>query len=75
MKLKIKACVGWCKNPETGKALEDGKTYDVDDAPFWRRRIREGVVEVLDDPAAKARAEAEAKAEAKAKAQAAAPAK
>jgi hypothetical protein len=36
-----------CPNPATAKSLEFGKEYSVPDAPYWHRRIRDGVVKLV----------------------------
>lgn len=36
-------------NPATARPLEFGKVHEVPDAPYWRRRIRDGVVKLVTD--------------------------
>lgn len=40
-----------CPNPATAKPLEYGQTYEVSDAPYWHRRIRDGVVKRVEETA------------------------
>lgn len=35
-------------NPATAKPLEFGKTYDVPAAPYWHRRLKQGVVKMAE---------------------------
>lgn len=49
--VKLKKEGAKCPNPSTGKALEFGKETTVPDAPYWHRRIRDGVVELVTKPA------------------------
>ena len=36
--------------PENGRRMEFGKDYTVRDAPFWRRRVRDGDVTLVKGP-------------------------
>lgn len=36
--------------PENGRRMEFGKEYTVRDAPFWRRRVRDGDVKLIKGP-------------------------